>query len=394
MAESQWDHATQVREALRAIVAEHGQEALSNARLMQGLMGDLLPNAPREAQVLLSAAEQALAGTIHDHVAHGMDSGTAVRLAATSFAARTMFAPEVCRWVAGELATAVGIEVEPEPPLMSYQPIVAPEPGASAEPKPDSDLTRTGQRPRRAHELHEPPPERQPAAAPQTARRPRLAILAVGLALAVGGAAVAVTLIVSHRGHAAASRPPAPHSSTPGAARHAAGPATTQVQVYEPWAPSGLAHGFRSHATVNGRCFSTAITSARDDAFRCMSGNYLLDPCFSNPYQSSGAPVQVACPYPSPDSVTIISLSSALPTLPASQASTPTPWLLILTAGQKCWSTAGAAATQVGGMTNTFVCGRGVNLFGQPQRATIWTIFEQTKAPTNLTLTTIAKVYE
>src|SRR6266851_2524154 len=133
MAESQWDHATQVREALRAIVAEHGQEALSNARLMQGLMGDLLPNAPREAQVLLSAAEQALAGTIHDHVAHGMDSGTAVRLAATSFAARTMFAPEVCRWVAGELATAVGIEVEPEPPLMSYQPIVAPEPGASAE---------------------------------------------------------------------------------------------------------------------------------------------------------------------------------------------------------------------------------------------------------------------
>lgn len=380
MAESPRDHVTQVRKALRAIVAEHGQEALSNARLMQGLMSDLLPDAPREAQVLLSAAEQALAGTIHDHVAHGMDSGTAVRLAASSFAARTMFAQDVCRWVADELATAMGIEVEPAPLLMSYQPILVPEPVASAEPN--------------ARELHEPPPERQPFGLPRAARRRTLAILAVGLALVVGGTAAAVALIVSHRGHAAASRPPTPHSSTPGAARHAARLTTTQVQVYEPWAPSGLAHGIRSHATVNGRCFSSAITSGRDDAFRCMSSNYLLDPCFSNPYQRFGAPVQVACPYPSADSVTIISLSSALPTPPAGQSSTPTPWLLILTGGQKCWSTAGAAGIQVGGMTNTFVCGKGVNLFGQPQHGTIWTIFEQTKAHTNLTPTTIAKVYE
>lgn len=97
---------------LRAVVSDpdYGVAALSSPQMMSGLLKDLLPDAPREAGVLVAAAEARLADVLRDHRVQGMDAGTACALAERTFAARTAFTPEACRWVVGELAAAVGFE--------------------------------------------------------------------------------------------------------------------------------------------------------------------------------------------------------------------------------------------------------------------------------------------
>jgi len=111
MAEMAWEHAAEARAALNAIVTdpEHGVDALSNPRTMSNLLKDLLPDAPREKNLLLAAADAGLADSLREHVAQGMDSTTAIRLTASSFAARSPLTPAACSWVTGEIAAALGI---------------------------------------------------------------------------------------------------------------------------------------------------------------------------------------------------------------------------------------------------------------------------------------------
>ena len=72
----------------------------------------------------------------------------------------------------------------------------------------------------------------------------------------------------------------------------------------------------------------------------------------------------------------------------------PTPWLIVLAHGQRCWVNTGAGI-EAGGMTQTFACRNGTSLFGSPQRnERIWTIFYQAKSGSSLTPAPIAKVYE
>lgn len=111
MTDMSWEHASEARAALNAIVTdpEHGVAALSSAQTMSNLLKDLLPDAPREKSILVAAAEAGLANTLRDHVAQGMDAGTATRLTASSLSVSTPFTPEACTWVAGEIAIALGI---------------------------------------------------------------------------------------------------------------------------------------------------------------------------------------------------------------------------------------------------------------------------------------------
>jgi hypothetical protein len=101
----------EVRTALRTIVSDpqFGVRALSSSRVMTNMLKDLLPDAPAETGVLVAAAEAGLAQSLQNNVAQGMDVQTAVSLSASAFQARTSFTPEACRWVAGELATALGL---------------------------------------------------------------------------------------------------------------------------------------------------------------------------------------------------------------------------------------------------------------------------------------------
>ena len=58
MTSASWDPQGEALSALRAIAADprYGTEALSSAPMMTNLLKDMLPDAPREANVLITAA--------------------------------------------------------------------------------------------------------------------------------------------------------------------------------------------------------------------------------------------------------------------------------------------------------------------------------------------------
>lgn len=147
MADLAWEHAAEARAALNAIVSdpEHGSAALSSPRTMSNLLKDLLPDAPREKNLLVAAAEAGLADTLKDHVSQGMDSGTAISLTASSFSARSPLTPDACRWVTGEIAVALGISETNEAALGSG-PGGGNFGGAATEVSPGYDSYQPGQR--------------------------------------------------------------------------------------------------------------------------------------------------------------------------------------------------------------------------------------------------------
>jgi hypothetical protein len=127
MAATQFEHADQARLALRTVVAEHGPEVLSQPGTLANLLADLLPESPRIARIFVAAAQDNIVAEIHQHTSDGMDGETAARLAASSFAAATMFTPDACVWVAGEFALALGLTEqvgldEPDWPDQSAEP--------------------------------------------------------------------------------------------------------------------------------------------------------------------------------------------------------------------------------------------------------------------------------
>lgn len=107
------EHDLQVRSALREIVAEHGPEALSNTTQLSNLLKDLLPDAPAIARMLVAAAEDGVADELRDHRAQGLDAATSTGLAASSFARATLYDPDACAWIVGELAHALGLTADP-----------------------------------------------------------------------------------------------------------------------------------------------------------------------------------------------------------------------------------------------------------------------------------------
>jgi hypothetical protein len=128
------EQAGEVRAALRSIVSDpdYGVAALSSRRTMESLLKDLLPDRPRDAAILVAAAELGVAAELRERVeAEGMEAGLAVRLVTARFAQATAFAPGACEWAAAELAVALGMDyaVVPAMPPTAGQP---PAPGAAA----------------------------------------------------------------------------------------------------------------------------------------------------------------------------------------------------------------------------------------------------------------------
>src|SRR6266567_6819823 len=112
MPSTSWDVNGQARRAPQLIVADPGlgPEVLSRPQMMANVLKDLLPDSPREASMLVGAAEAGLPQMLRGNLSQGLDPQTAVRLAAAAFAERAPFAPEACDWVVGELAIALGID--------------------------------------------------------------------------------------------------------------------------------------------------------------------------------------------------------------------------------------------------------------------------------------------
>src|SRR5215469_6512765 len=150
-----WDPRGEARAALRVIVSDphYGVPALSNPQIVFNLVKDLLPDSPREANVLIAAAEARVAGLLVDYARQGMDPGTAGHLVTAYFAHRTSLTPDACNWAVSELAIALGLSP------YGFGSLTAPAPGVV--------------------QLDDPPPRPAMAPPPATAPPPAMAPPAV-----------------------------------------------------------------------------------------------------------------------------------------------------------------------------------------------------------------------
>ena len=129
MTSAPWDPRGEALNALRTIAADpqYGTEALASAQMMTNLLKDMLPDAPREANVLITAAGAGVPTALQGYLAQGMDVGTATQLAAGTLAERTALTADACAWATSSLATAM---LPPVAPSVSGPGGTAPLPGS------------------------------------------------------------------------------------------------------------------------------------------------------------------------------------------------------------------------------------------------------------------------
>jgi hypothetical protein len=131
MTESQLDSSGEARDALSSVVADFGPRVLSDPRMLSSRMSDLLPDMPKERQLLVTAAEADVAGDLTRHVQEQhLDANTAVQLVAGSLTDRKSIDPASSMWVATEYAKALGYPVQPAamPPSRPVPPPPQPQP--------------------------------------------------------------------------------------------------------------------------------------------------------------------------------------------------------------------------------------------------------------------------
>ena len=149
----------------------------------------------------------------------------------------------------------------------------------------------------------------------------------------------------------------------------------TSIHLYAPFNGDAVASGIRIAKTVRGYCWTISLSDWRSDAYRCLVGNEIHDPCFANGIDPTGF---VLCPLYLPTSKVLrIDLTKPLPAGHA--GGDPTvhpPWALQLANGMWCEMLSGATGT-IAGMRINYGCTDGHStLIGNPRRGTpTWTIF-------------------
>jgi hypothetical protein len=146
----------------------------------------------------------------------------------------------------------------------------------------------------------------------------------------------------------------------------------TKTHIYEAFTASGKA-AIHITKTVHGYCYIGSLAAARDDAWRCISGNGLYDPCFSS-HKAKGIVLCVFAPWQR--SGVEIKLTKRLPKPYAGKPSTSgLPWGIETTAGLKClFATGGTAA--IGHDRANYDCTNNQWLWGSPSRKSQpWTIY-------------------
>ncbi len=87
---------------------------------------------------------------------------------------------------------------------------------------------------------------------------------------------------------------------------------------------------------ATGTCWTSSIASTRSDAYRCMVGNEIHDPCFKL------SSVEVACPQDLvKNSGELIKLTKPLP--PAASPQAAQPWAMVLAGNKTCNRATGTA---------------------------------------------------
>jgi hypothetical protein len=104
----------EAHDALGAAVNSYGQRVLNDAPILGNLVTDLLPDLPRERNLLVTGAEAGVAADITQHVEEQhIDPDTAVQLVARTLSERRSIDPAASMWVTTEYAQALGYRVRP-----------------------------------------------------------------------------------------------------------------------------------------------------------------------------------------------------------------------------------------------------------------------------------------
>lgn len=124
----------------------------------------------------------------------------------------------------------------------------------------------------------------------------------------------------------------------------------------------------------NGDCFTNSSSNPRFDAWRCIVGSSLYDPCFENLDSDFGEVLCVATPWEKKGRIVLSDLD------PRDRTELPSrPWAVRLTSGKRCSFIGGATAVSHGRRLN-YVCRRGQPcpcLYGVPDRSRpTWRIFQ------------------
>jgi hypothetical protein len=157
--------------------------------------------------------------------------------------------------------------------------------------------------------------------------------------------------------------------------------ASTRVVVMAGFTVGGVPTMRITH-TVRGSCFSTSDAALRDDAYRCMSGNELFDPCLAPPPSVRAGRVVVCPTDPFRNTGIEIRLTRRLPrnTGPA-PSDRGVPFAIRLMNGCEATLDTGATAA-IGRARANYYCPRSHEwLWGVPSRhGRMWTIYS---APLN-----------
>lgn len=188
-------------------------------------------------------------------------------------------------------------------------------------------------------------------------------------------------------------------SSQSTAATTTAAPTQTAVHIYAPYSAEGKLI-IPVSKTSAGSCFTGSIISQRPDAWRCMEGNELDDPCFAAALNSRS----VVCPEGGPWSgkAIRITLARGLPSSganilrdnsPSKPPLTDPAWAIELARGERCIFLAGTSSI-VAGLRENYSCTGGLSLYGnESRRSEPWTIFGRHGSTGQLTAESIAVIW-
>ena len=216
--------------------------------------------------------------------------------------------------------------------------------------------------------------------------RHRLRALAVKVRLVLG--VIAATVLAGGFAVDADVGAGSGSSAAPAQAAPAPAPAPaahTRASIYTPFAASGQSAA-QVKSTVRGHCWTGSAAIDHQDAWRCLGGNLIYDPCFG----SANAKGIVLCPAIGPwsSSAIEIELTSKLPSKHGNKGRPSTsglPWALLTAAGWKCRLDTGASSV-IDGQRQNYVCtGTQDSLWGAPSRTSQpWKIYVAPAGAKNL----------
>lgn len=135
MSGDSFDANGEAHEALSTAVNSYGARVLGDSRILGNLVGDLLPDMPRERSLLVAAAEAGVAAELTQHVeGQHLDVETAIALVARSLTENRLLDPAASIWVTTEYAQALGYQVGPQAAPTVVHKVLAPTPTETVAP--------------------------------------------------------------------------------------------------------------------------------------------------------------------------------------------------------------------------------------------------------------------